>query len=347
MKHHPLQAFWDLAGAATQAEALSAALSLGLFEHLIEPITADELAARLNLNAANTGHLVRLLWGMGLLDQSTRPALDHIGSAEPTYLLAAIARIYFLKASPDWCGDAWRYRESRLRQAAGLLRDQVQQGTQALGGQATEPFAKQWAAAARSQLAQDQQTATVPAALDIMSRVPTFACATHLLDLGGGPGWVAIELVRQQRKLSAVVFDFPQAVAVAAENITAAGLAQRVQVLGGDLASDDIGKGYDLIWCSSVLHFVPDVDAALRKMHSALQPGGTLVCAHAEISPEPATAAHVLQYYLPMLMQGRHVGRQGDMAMAMERASFSHIDSFTCGMFPMAPLAVVVGRKAV
>lgn len=346
MKNHPLQAYWDLAAAAVQAEALSAALTLGIFEPLVESLTADELAGRLGLNAGNTAHLLKLLWSMGLLERSPRPALDHRESAEPTYRLAALARTYFLSTSPQWSGDAWHYREARLGQAAGLLREQVRQGAQAEGGQALDRFAKQWAAAARGQLAQDQLAATAPAALEAMSHVPEFASATHLLDLGGGPGWVAIELARQQAGLSGVVYDFPQAVVVAAENIAAAGLAERLGVLGGDLATDDIGSGYDLIWCSSVLHFVPDVEAALKKMHAALRPGGVLVCAHAEIGNDPAAAAQVLQYYLPMLMQGRNVGRQGDMAAALARLSFVRIESFVSGMFPMAPLTVVVGRRA-
>ncbi|MCK6413411.1 MAG: methyltransferase [Azonexus sp.] len=345
MKTHPLKAYWNLAAAAIQTEALSSALTLGIFEPLVAPLTADELAARLGLHAGNTAHLLDLLWGMGLLERSVRPALDHLESAEPTYRLGTTARTYFLRASPQWYGDAWFYRESRLRQAAGLLRDQVRQGTQAEGGQALERFAEQWAAAARGQLAQDQHAATVPAALEVMSRVPEFASATRLLDLGGGPGWVAIELARRQDGLSGVVFDFPEAVAVAKENIATAGLAQRIEVLGGDLGRDDIGSGYDLIWCSSVLHFVPDVEAALRKMHAALRPGGTLVCAHAEIGNDPSAAAQVLQYYLPMLMQGRYVGRQGDVAAVMARGGFVRIESFACGMFPMAPLPVVVGRK--
>lgn len=345
MNNHPLQAYWNLAAAAIQAEALSTALTLRIFEPLIELLTADELAVRLGLNARNTAHLLDLLWSMGLLERSTRPALDQLESTEPTYRLGVIARTYFLRASPAWYGDAWLYREARLRQAAGLLRDQARQGTQAEGGQALERFAEQWAAAARGQLAQDQCAATVPAALEIMSRVPEFASATRLLDLGGGPGWVAIELARRQDGISGVVFDFPEAVAVAQENIATAGLAHRIKVLGGDLAMDDIGSGYDLIWCSSVLHFVPDVVAALRKMHAALRPGGTLVCAHAEIGNDPSTAAQILQYYLPMLMQGRHVGRQGDMGAAMARGGFARIESFACGMFPMAPLTVVVGRK--
>jgi len=345
MKNHPLQAYWDLAAAAVQAEALSAALTLGIFEPLVESLTADELASRLGLNAKNTAHLLELLWSMGLLERSPRPALEHREPAEPTYRLGTIARTYFLSTSPQWSGDAWRYREARLGQAAGLLREQVRQGAQAEGGQAIERFAEQWAAAARGQLAQDQHAATVPAALEVMSRVPEFASATRLLDLGGGPGWVAIELARRNDGLFGVVFDYPEAVTVAAENVAAAGLTHRLAVLGGDLAMDDIGGDYDLIWCSSVLHFVPEVDAALRKMHAALRPGGALVCAHAEIGNDPATAAQILQYYLPMLMQGRHVGRQGDMAAAMARGGFVRIESFVCGMFPLAPLTVVVGRK--
>lgn len=346
MKNHPLQAYWDLAAAAVQAEALSAALTLGIFEPLIESLTADELASRLGLNAGNTAHLLELLWSMGLLERSPRPALDQRGSAEPTYRVAALARTYFLSTSPQWCGDAWCYRQARLGHAAGLLREQVRQGAQAEGGQALERFAKQWAAAARGQLAQDQLAAAAPAALEAMSRVPEFASATRLLDLGGGPGWVAIELARRRAGLSGVVFDFPEAVAVASENIASAGLADRLGVLGGDLATGDIGSDYDLIWCSSVLHFVPDVDAALKKMLAALRPGGVLVCAHAEIGNDPAAAAQVLQYYLPMLMQGRHVGHQGDMSVSMRALGFVGIESFTCGLFPLAPLTVVAGRKA-
>lgn len=347
MNTHPLQAYWDLAAAPIQAEALSLALTLGIFEALVEPLTADALAARLGLDARNTAHLLELLWSMGLLERPAHPSLPHPGPAAPAYRAAAIARTYFLSGSAQWSGDAWRYREARLRQSAGLLREQVRQGGKAEGGQALERFAKQWAAAARGQLAQDQHAATVPAALEIMARVPAFASATRLLDLGGGPGWVAIELARRQAGLSGVVFDLPEAVAIAAENIAASGLAHRLAVLGGDLGADDvdIGSGHDLIWCSSVLHFVPDVDATLRRMHAALQPGGTLVCAHAEIGSAPAAALQVLQYYLPMQMQGRHVGRQGDMVAALERAGFGRIDSFTCGVFPMAPLTVVVGHK--
>jgi len=345
MNPHPLQAYWSMAAAAVQTRALSTALKLGVFESLKEALSAKELATKLELNVDNTAHLLDLLWSMGLLERDTCFTPSNRDNHSPRYQSAAIAKTYFLRASPLWYGDAWRCREARLGQFASSFRDQVQLGARTENTEALEHFKRQWASAAHVQLAQDQNVATVPAALEIMSRVPEFASANRLLDLGGGPGWVAIELARQQNGLSCVVFDFPDAVAVAKENVTTAGLADRIGVLGGDLATDDIGSDYDLIWCSSVLHFVPDVQLSLIKMHAALRPGGTLVCAHAEVSSDPATAAQVLQYYLPMLMQGRHVGQQGDMAAAMNTVGFSKIESFVCRMFPMVPLTVVVGRK--
>jgi 2-polyprenyl-3-methyl-5-hydroxy-6-metoxy-1,4-benzoquinol methylase len=75
---------------------------------------------------------------------------------------------------------------------------------------------------------------------------------------------------------------------VAAANIAHAQLSNRLETLGGDLDSDDIGGDYDLVWCSSVLHFVPDMAAALRKIRAALKPGGVFVCVQAEIARRPA-----------------------------------------------------------
>ncbi len=338
---HPLQPYWDLAAAAVQAEALKTALALDVFEALCAPRTAHELAGVLGLDAGNTGHFLDLLWSMDLLERGPRP-----GPERATYVVGPVARTYLLRASPAYCGDAWRYRHGRLQQAAGMLARQVRQGALPDDAPSPDRSAAQWADAARKQLAQEQHAATVPAALAALAGVPESASATRLLDLGGGPGWVAIALARQHERLHGAVFDFPEAAAVAAQNIAAAGLERRLSVVGGDLATDDIGDDYDLVWCSSVLHFVPDVDATLRKVHAAMRPGGALICAHAEIGDEPGAAVQVLQYYLPMLMQGRHVGRQGDMAAAMGRLGFDRIERFACGLFPLAPLTVVVGRKA-
>ena len=52
---------------------------------------------------------------------------------------------------------------------------------------------------------------------------------------------------------------------VAGQLAADAGLQERIAILGGDLSQDTFGEGYDVIWCSSVLHFVPDCLDLLRR----------------------------------------------------------------------------------
>ncbi|MEG1056229.1 MAG: class I SAM-dependent methyltransferase, partial [Janthinobacterium sp.] len=168
--------------------------------------------------------------------------------------------------------------------------------------------------------------------------------ARRMLDLGGGPGWIALALLRQQPALQASVFDWPEAVAVAADNARQSRLSDRFTALGGNLATDGIGSGYDLVWCSSVLHFVPDMAAALRKIHAALKPGGVFVCVQAEIAATAGEAARVLPYYLPMRMLGRAVTRQGELAQLLRDTGWQQVEQYGASDFPMAPVQVLIAR---
>jgi hypothetical protein len=104
---------------------------------------------------------------------------------------------------------------------------------------------------------------------------------------------VAIALAQAHAGVHGCVFDWPETVAVAAANIAHAQLSDRLETLGGDLDSDDIGGDYDLVWCSSVLHFVPDMAAAAQdprgpetRRRLRLRAGGN--------RPAPGDAARVL-----------------------------------------------------
>lgn len=339
---HALQPYWNLASAAVRAEALAVALDLKLPDLLVTPRTAGEVAALRELVPRACTYLLDLLWSMGLCERQP-------GKGEPTYTNSPVAQRHLCHQAPEGCAQALSYRIEALRQSAGQLRSALGMQTAAFApGQShhLRATAQAWASAARLQIAQEQRAITVPAALAVVRRVPGVEHCHRFLDLGGGPGLVALALARQDTRRHGTVFDWPEAVAVAAENIAAAGLASRLSVLGGDLASADIGAGYDLVWCSSVLHFVPDPATTLRKVHDALDPGGLLVCAHAEIGPDAASAARVLPYYLPMLMQGRHVLHAGEWAQALLDAGFELLADFDAQPFPMAPLRVLVGRRA-
>jgi len=349
---HDLRRWWDLAVAPVQAEGLRLAIELGVLDALHEAACAEALAQRLQLHPVGTAHLLELLWSMGVLERGGHGGDEGLGCDDsPTYRLEAGVRTYLTHGSELSCAKAWLFRQRSMRGFIESLGEHVRHGPSAAklplpADHGPSGGAAQWAAAARVQIAQEQRAVTAPAAVAVMTRLPEFGRAQRLLDLGGGPGLVAIALAERHPSLRGVVFDFPETVAVAAENIAARGLGERLSTQGGNLATDDIGSDHDLIWCSSVLHFVPDIEAALHKILAALCPGGVLVAVQAELPKAREAARSVVPWYLPLRMLGRQVTREGELAAAMAQVGFERIEQFASGQFPMAVQQVVVARRA-
>jgi len=263
---HALQACWEGQLDGLGADAVRVALECGLFSHLEGFITAEALAAQLALDAANTGYLLELLWGMDLLERETAPV--------PRYRNQPVASGYLNAQSANYCGDALLFRHRVLRAAGAGLGELVRKGSPRAVTPDTANLQRGWAQAARVQIAQEQRAVTAEVACELCATLPQFQHARRLLDLGGGPGLVAIALAQRQPNLTGVVFEYPEAAAVAQEHIDNAGLSPRLQAIGGDLNSDDFGADYDLVWCSSVLHFVADIPALLNRLYHAMRPGG-------------------------------------------------------------------------
>jgi SAM-dependent methyltransferase len=100
----------------------------------------------------------------------------------------------------------------------------------------------------------------------------------RLLDLGGGPATYAIAFAQASPRLLATVFDLPQPITIAQENISRHGLTPRIDTLAGNFLTDDIGSGYDFIWISQILHSHNEEQCRriIQKALKALVPGGTL-----------------------------------------------------------------------
>lgn len=334
---HPLQACWDLQLAGLGADALRVALECGLFDHLGEFATVQHAAAALALDSGAAGYLLELLWCLGLLERDPQQPLR--------YRNLPMAELHLRAEAAGYCGDALLFRHRVLRQTGHQLGDYLRNGM-APPPAASPAIAQGWANAARLQIAQEQRAVTTEVACALIERLPECAQLERVLDLGGGPGLVAIALAERLPGLTGVVFEYPEAAEVAADNIQRAGLGERLQAVGGDLNDDDIGRGFDLIWCSSVLHFVHDLPGMLRRLHAALRPGGLLVCCHAEVPDERQAAAQVLPYYLHMRLQGRHVLAEGELAHMLQGIGFSTVQQLNGLRFPVTPVNAVIARRA-
>lgn len=101
----------------------------------------------------------------------------------------------------------------------------------------------------------------------------------RLLDLAGGPGTYAIHFCRQNPEMTAVVFDLPTTRPFAEQTIKKYGLSERISFIAGDITSDELGGGYDVIWISHLLHSESPEKSLeiISKAAKSLNSGGILL----------------------------------------------------------------------
>jgi SAM-dependent methyltransferase len=100
----------------------------------------------------------------------------------------------------------------------------------------------------------------------------------HLVDVGGGPGELALAALERFPNLRATVFDLPGVLAIAREYASGRGAADRIVFQPGDALSDPI-PACDAALVSSLLHsYGPDgVQAIARNVAEGVRPGGLVV----------------------------------------------------------------------
>jgi len=109
-------------------------------------------------------------------------------------------------------------------------------------------------------------------------RLHDFDAYRRALDVGGNSGEFLLQLCRHAQ-LSGTVFDLPLVCEIGVEHLLAEPEAPRITFRKGDVRSDPLPSGYDLITFKSMLHDWPSEDAGrfLAKAAQALAPGGTLL----------------------------------------------------------------------
>ncbi|HOX26800.1 MAG TPA: methyltransferase [Candidatus Krumholzibacteria bacterium] len=143
---------------------------------------------------------------------------------------------------------------------------------------------------------------------EVADLLPELGERRRLLDLGGGPGTSAITFCRRWPGLRAVVFDLPEVAPIAAEEIAAAGLADRISVLAGDYHVDPLlregDEPYDAVYVSNVIHSLsePETRSLLARTAGVLAPGGLLVIKDFFLADSRAEPAFGARFAVNMLV---------------------------------------------
>lgn len=136
-----------------------------------------------------------------------------------------------------------------------------------------------------------------------------FGRPVRIADIGGGRGYFLASLLERHPDAQGVLFDRPQVVAGAGELLRVRGVADRVEVVGGDFFTDALPIGCDTYLMKTVLHDWPD-DAAeriLRQVRAAMgDSGARLLILEQVVTPMNAwDPAKLLDLDMMVIMGGR------------------------------------------
>lgn len=108
---------------------------------------------------------------------------------------------------------------------------------------------------------------------------PAIRQARRILDVGGGHGCYATELLAINPSLEITIYDLPDAIDYCQSHATGDLKLARVQLRAGDARTLAIENTFDLVILSDLLHYFVDTEkrVTLRRSLASLVPGGMVV----------------------------------------------------------------------
>jgi ubiquinone/menaquinone biosynthesis C-methylase UbiE len=263
-------------GSFMQSRVLLTANNLRVFDHLKTAKSASELASLLSTDARATEILLDALSGLRLLKKS-----------KGRYRNSAAANKLLVTGMPYYQGDIIRHADHLWTNWSGLD-ETVRTGRPSRASFGTDSFIR------------GMHNIAATKARELINSL-NLKGISSALDLGGGPGTYSIELAKKIK--SVTLFDLPETVPIAREIIGKSGL-KNISFIEGDFTSDAIGSGYDLVFISQILHSFSEAGnmMLLRKVFSALAPGGLLIIQEHLLGPDRTTPPHGSLFSVNMLV---------------------------------------------
>lgn len=165
--------------------------------------------------------------------------------------------------------------------------------------------------------------------LQILRSLPEYESIQKMLDLGCGAGCLGIAVIQDAENSTGVLFDSPAMRQLIEETVTLSGMEKRFSVKTGDFLKDDIGSGYDLILCSSIMLFAIAGGADFfSKLRNALNPRGVVVCLNEGIEPDHSGPWDMVLGYMAFNLQGMPIGViKGQIAEAAKAGGFNSVEN--------------------
>lgn len=303
-----------MARAFHECRVLLTAAELDLFTRLApEPLSAEEVVARLHGELRPARVVLDALAALGLLTKQD-------GRYQTPAALAPL-----LSSGPDHPRSVL----PMVRHAAAMWRTWTRLTDLVRGEAEPTPPA--------SETRSDEDLKAFIGAMHVIGRgmaeqiVAAMAPegATALLDVGGGPSTYTQAFLRANPEARATLFDLPEVIPMARENLERAGLAGRVTLVAGDYLTDALPGGHDLALLSAIIHSnsLAENEALYRKIHAALVPGGRLIIRDHIMSPDRTSPPAGAMFAVNMLVAtaGGGTWTLDEIRTGLEAAGFTGI----------------------
>ena len=329
-------ALYALPFEALKWEIIKTAIDLDVFSQLVEPSTAEVVAAKLSTHAANTEYLLNALVALGCLSKT-----------DGYFRNTPLAETFLIPGKETSIGQSLLFVESWICPVLnGRMKNIVRDGPPP-----PKPISSDetWEAGARVSV-NEMRCGRAQRMAGRIAALTDFRTLRRILDLGAGPGLVGIATTIEHPSLHCVLFDQPAVCRVADEVIGEYGLADRVTTIAGDYMNDPIGENYDLVMANYTLNFYRDrLDDIMAKVYRALNPGGIFLVTSDGLTDGKTAPAQSVISWLSVCLQGMELSfEQGEMADAMLRAGFVSTCTQTLNDVETeayGPVDLTIGRK--
>lgn len=256
------------------SKTLFTGVELGVFDALASGAkSAKELAQQLTINEDSLERLLIALTALGLLQKGREQ-----------YANSDAAQEFLVRDRPNYLGGNFGHLNNDLYPLWRFLPDAIRENSprwqQAFGPKSSQnPFEVMYKDPERLRefLAAMNTLSFQP----VMELIESYDFSPHrcLLDIGGALGTLLAATLSNNAHLTGILLDLPPVVPLARDFINSFQLAERIKIVSGDMFTDALPVGADIITLGWILHDWDDERCVLilKKCFDVLPAGGTLL----------------------------------------------------------------------
>jgi ubiquinone/menaquinone biosynthesis C-methylase UbiE len=300
----------DLLRAYRKSHVLFAAHELGVLDFINnKSVSCDTIAKELEISNDGLKRLLSALCAMGIVKKENE-----------NYSISEDYVPYLDSLSPDYIGDLINH-EIHLNKRWTRLSESIKTGKPVKKwDEPTNPADAQRFIKAMANMGHRN----APILLENIR----FNGNEHLLDLGGGPGKYIEQFCERYPDMRLSVFDQPETIKAARSVLSTQKCYKNITFISGDFLDDFIGKDYDIIFSSNVIHiFSPkEVKIIFDKCYQALKSGGRFLIKDFFLNDDYTGPEFTTLFSLHMLLStnGGKCYSEKEMISLMKNSNFTH-----------------------